>query len=89
MAETDAMIYKGTINGGSAGSYGALTGAANKGWTYKVAVAGKIDGVDVEVGDMLICNTDNTAAATSSNYSTIKNNWDFIQTNIDGYVCYY
>jgi len=86
MAETDAMIYKGTINGGSTGSYGALTGAANKGWTYKVAVAGKIDGVDVEVGDMLICNTDNTAAATSSNYSTIKNNWDFIQTNIDGYV---
>ena len=42
-----------------------------------------INGVKVEIGDMLICNTDNTVAATSSNYSTIKNNWDFIQANLD------
>ena len=86
MAETDAMVYQGTLAGGSTSGYGALTPAANKGYTYKVTTAGKIDGVAVEVGDMLICNTDNTAAATSSNYSTIKANWDFIQTNIDGAV---
>ena len=86
MASTDAMIYKGTIAGGNATGYGALTPAANKGWTYKVSTAGKINGVTVEVGDMLICNTDNTTAATSSDYSTIKDNWDYIQTNIDGYV---
>ena len=86
MASADAMIYKGTIAGGKATGYGALTPAANKGWTYKVSTAGKINGVNVEVGDMLICNTDNTTAATSSDYSTIKDNWDYIQTNIDGYV---
>ena len=86
MGESDAMVYKGTIAGGSTSGYGALTPTANKGWTYKVTTAGKIDGVAGEVGDMLICNTDNTAAATASNYSTIKANWDFIQTNIDGAV---
>lgn len=82
----DAMIYKGTIAGGSTGAYGALTAAASRGWTYKVTTAGKIDGIAVEVGDMIICNTDSTAAATSSNYSTIAANWDFIQANIDGAV---
>ena len=86
MAETDAMVYKGTIAGGNSGDYGALTPQADKGWTYKVSTAGKIDGVVVEVGDVLICNTDGTAAATSGNYNTIKNKWDFIQTNIDGAV---
>lgn len=86
MAQSDAMIYKGTLAGGSTGDYGALTPAADKGWTYKVTTAGKIDGVSVEVGDMLICNTDGTAAATASNYSTIAARWDFIQGNQDGVV---
>lgn len=86
MGESDAMVYKGTLAGGSTGDYGALTPAANKGWTYKVTTAGKIDGVKVEIGDMLICNTDNTAAATANNYSTIAANWDFIQGNQDGVV---
>lgn len=86
IAANDAMVYKGTVAGGSTGTYGALTPAASKGETYKVTTAGKIDGIAVEIGDMLICNTDSTAAATSSNYSTIAANWDFIQTNIDGAV---
>lgn len=86
IAANDAMVYKTTIAGGSTGTYGALTPAANKGETYKVSTAGKIDGVNVKVGDLLICNTDNTAAATSSNYGTIKDNWDFIKTNTDGDV---
>lgn len=86
MGESDAMVYKGTIAGGNTEAYGALTPAANKGWTYKVTKAGKIDGVKVEIGDMLICNTDNTASATANNYSTIAANWDFIQSNQDGVV---
>lgn len=86
MGESDAMVYKGTLAGGSTGAYGALTPAANKGYTYKVTTAGLIDGVKVEIGDMLICNTDNTAAATANNYSTIAANWDFIQGNQDGVV---
>ena len=86
IATADALTYKGTVEGGSTGEYGALTPAASKGDVYKVATAGKIDGVKVEIGDMLVCNADSTAAATSSTYSTIVNNWDFIQTNIDGAV---
>ena len=86
IATADALTYKGTVDGGSTGEYGALTPAASKGDVYKVSVAGKIDGIKVEVGDMLVCNTDSTAAATASNYSTIVANWDFIQTNIDGAV---
>lgn len=86
IAVADAMIYRGTIAGGSTGAYGALTPFANNGWTYKVTTAGKIDGKAVEIGDMLICNTDGTSAATSSNYSTIADNWDVIQANIDGAV---
>jgi len=86
MATADALVYKGTQAGGSTGDYGALTPAANKGDVYKITTAGKVDGVAVEVGDMIICNTDETAAATAVNYSTIAANWDFIQTNIDGAV---
>lgn len=87
LAEADAMLYKGTISGSTASaSYGGLTVAADKGHTYKVTAAGKVNGIAVEVGDMLICNTDGTAAATSSNYSTIAANWDYVQTNLDGVV---
>jgi len=86
MAEADAMIYKGALDGGSTGDYGALTPAASKGWSYKVTTAGKIDGKPVEVGDMLICNTDSTPAATASNYTTTVANWDFVQGNLDGVV---
>jgi len=86
MAEADAMIYKGTLDGGSTGDYGALTPAASKGWTYKVSTAGKIDGQVVEVGDMLICNADSTPAATANNYTTTVANWDFVQGNLDGVV---
>lgn len=84
--DIDALTYKGTIAGGSAAGYGALTAAANKGDVYKVFTAGKIDGVKVEVGDMLICNTDGTGAASAGTYTTIARNWDFIQANIDGAV---
>lgn len=88
MAEADAMVYKGTLAGAAKGTggYGSLTPAASKGWTYKVTTKGFIDGVAVEVGDMLICNTDNTAAATANNYATIAASWDFIQGNLDGVV---
>ena len=85
-AANDAMQFKGVIDGGSTGDYGALTSAANAGDTYKIATAGKINGVAVEVGDMIICTVDNTAAATTSNYETIAANWAVIQTNIDGAV---
>lgn len=85
-ATTGNRYYKGTIAGGSTGSYGALTPAADSGDVYVVSTAGKINGINVEPNDTLICNTDNTAAATSSNYSTIANNWNIVQGNVDGVV---
>ena len=81
----DAMVFKGTVAGTSS-SPGGYTVAANRGDTYKVSTAGYVNGVKVEVGDTFICTTDNTAAATSSNYSTVQANWIVLQTNIDGYV---
>lgn len=83
-AANNAMVYKGVRAGAdtsSSNTYGALTPAANCGDTYKVSTAGFINGLRVEVGDMLICTTDNTAEATSSNYTTIRNNWNIIQTS--------
>jgi hypothetical protein len=67
-ALNDAMIYKGVLNGANPTAY---TPAADAGHTYKVATAGLINGVAVQVGDMLICTTDNTAAATADNVATI------------------
>lgn len=84
--DLDAVVFKDTIAGGSTGAYGALTPAADKGDLYIVSTAGKIDGVAVEPGDWLICKVDGTAAATANNYSTIVDNWGFVQVNKDGIV---
>ena len=72
----DALVYKGTVSGQST-SPGASLPKADKGDVYKVAVSGYVAGQKVEVGDMFICNTDNTASGTAST------NWDVIQNNID------
>jgi len=83
-----ALRYMGSLNGGTATQQmpaGAYTPQAERGHTYKVAVAGKILGESVEVGDMLIANSD-VEAATSANWQTIKTHWDFLQGNQDGVV---
>jgi hypothetical protein len=77
------MVFKGTLNGATNTAY---TPAADRGWTYKVAAAGKINGEQVEIGDILICTTDSTAAATADNVSTVKANWVIVQNNVDGAV---
>ncbi|MEG1562280.1 MAG: hypothetical protein RR365_00885 [Bacteroides sp.] len=81
LAANDAMHYLGTIAGGNTGAYGALTPIANSGDTYKICANGKINGISVKVGNVLICKIDNTAAATSENYSTIMVNWNVIAVN--------
>lgn len=83
VAAADAMVFKGVLNGASSTTY---TPAADCGHTYKVNTAGLINGEQVETGDILICTTDSTAAATSSNVSTVKANWVIVQNNIDGAV---
>lgn len=83
IAAADALVFKGTLSGAATTTY---TPTANCGWTYKVDTAGLINGLPVEAGDLLICTVDDTAAATSTNISTIKSNWVIIQNNVDGAV---
>jgi hypothetical protein len=78
IATNDAMIFKGTIDCSTNPNYPA----ADRGWTYKVSVAGKIGGASgpvVEVNDTIICGTDGTAAGT---HASVGSNWNILQTNI-------
>lgn len=77
IAAADAMIYKGTI-GSTGATVTALPDTHTTGWTYKVVTAGTYAGVKCEVGDMIICLTDGTAAKDSD--------WTVVQANIDGAV---
>jgi hypothetical protein len=78
----DAMIFKGVIDCSANPNYPA----ADRGWTYRVSVAGKIggaSGINVENGDLLTCMTDSTA---SGNQATVGAQWAISQANIDGAV---
>lgn len=80
IAAQDAMVFKGVIDCSANPNYPA----ADRGWTYRVSVAGKIGGAsgpNVEAGDVLLCTTDGTA---SGNQATVGANWGIIQMNIDG-----
>lgn len=82
IAAADAMVFKGVIDCSANPNYPA----ADRGWTYRVSVAGKIggaSGVNVEVGDLLICLTDGTA---SGNQVTVGTSWTVVQNNLDGAV---
>jgi hypothetical protein len=77
---SEAMVFKGALEGGSTTTY---TPAANRGDTYKVSVAGLINGISCEVGDTFICTNDNTPAATASNLATsVAPYWIVLQTNL-------
>lgn len=82
IAASDAMVFKGVIDCSANPNYPA----ADRGHTYRVSVAGKIggaSGVSVEVGDILLCMVDGSAAG---NQATVGANWAVIQANIDGAV---
>jgi len=82
IAAQDAMVFKGVIDCSANPNYPA----ADRGWTYRVSVAGKIggaSGINVEVGDILLCLTDGTA---SGNQATVGAQWSIIQMNLDGAV---
>ena len=82
IAANDAMVFKSSTDCSSNPNYPA----ADRGHTYRVSVAGKIDGasgVNVEAGDLFLCLTDGTAAG---NQATVGSAWTIAQTNIDGAV---
>lgn len=81
----DAMRFKGTIGLTSTNNY-IINGieaefpskTAKVGDTYRVVTAGRYDGVQCEVGDLLICIT---ADSTGKNTA-----WTVVQTNINGQI---
>ncbi len=78
----DAMIFKGVVDCSTSPNYPA----ADRGWTYRVSVAGKIGGaggLNVEAGDILLCLTDGTASGTQASVGAA---WSVAQTNLDGAV---
>ena len=82
IASADAMIFKGVIDCSANPNYPA----ADRGWTYRVSVAGKIggaSGVNVEVGDGMTCMTDGTVAGDQA---AVGAAWAVWQGNIDGAV---
>lgn len=82
LGNANALVYKGVIDCSTNPPYPA----ANAGELYIANGAGKIggaSGITVEVGDMIICNTDGTA---SGNQATVGNNWNIIEKNIVGAV---
>lgn len=78
IAAADAMVLKGVIDCSASPNYPA----ADKGWTWRVSVAGKIGGASgpsVEAGDMILCLTDSTS---TGDHAGVGANWGIIQTNI-------
>lgn len=73
-ASTGAAKYQGGI---TSASYQSLT-TYKAGWYWVVTEAGTIAGEACEIGDMVFCNTDNTASGTKSNA-----HFDVVQNNID------
>jgi hypothetical protein len=82
LGNANALVYKGVIDCAANPNYPA----ADAGHLYIVSVAGKIggtSGIDVEVGDMAICNTDSTV---TGDQATVGIYWNLIQKNIIGAV---
>lgn len=78
----NALVYKGVIDCHLNPNYPA----SDCGHLYVVSVAGKIggaSGVEVEVGDMCICNTDSTA---SGDQATVGTKWNILEKNVSGVV---
>ena len=81
VSAADAMVYKGALPCAADPNYPA----ASKGWTYKVTSAGHIggaSGIDVEIGDTIICETTNAGGT----HAAVGANFNIIQSNIDGAV---
>lgn len=82
LGDANALTYEGVIDCSTNPNYPA----ADAGNVYIVSVAGKIggaSGTNVEIGDMLVCNTDSTS---SGDQATVGAYWNIVQANLDGAV---
>lgn len=81
-ASNDAMLFKGVIDCSTNPNYPA----ADAWHLYKISVAGKIggaSGINVEIGDSIICSVDSTASWTQA---AVGANRYVVQANLDGAV---
>jgi hypothetical protein len=78
--------YKGAIAFTAAGAQ-YTPAASSKGEVYFVTIPSSVtgvctvNGVEVDNGDMLVCNSDSGTAAGSSSYDA-SGNWDIVQSNL-------
>lgn len=92
LGSTNAMLFKGALEAGIS-SPGTYTPMADVGNTYVVTFGngayrdsvGYINGVSVEVGDLLICK-EATAASDGTNWEEVSKKWTYVQTNTTGVV---
>lgn len=87
LGSNNVMLYKGSLEAGI--TYpGTYTPTGQIGNTYVVTFGsgnyidsiGYINGEPVEIGDLVICKED-TLAATSTTWETVKSKWTYVQTN--------
>ena len=91
-SNNNAMLFKGALEAGIS-SPGTYTPMADVGNTYVVTFGngayrdsvGYINGVSVEVGDLLICK-EATAASDGTNWEEVSKKWTYVQTNTTGVV---
>ena len=75
---TAGMVYKGTFDGSQTIVAQGIT-TIQKGWFWKVTVAGSVSGVStpsgsgVSVGDMVIANTTKSSSITASDFDGVDN----------------
>lgn len=92
LGSNNAMVFKGALEAGIS-SPGTYTPMADVGNTYVVTFGsgayrdsvGYINGVSVEVGDLLICK-EATAASDGTNWEEVSKKWTYVQTNTTGVV---
>ena len=92
LGPNNAMLFKGALEAGIS-SPGTYTPMADVGNTYVVTFGngayrdsvGYINGVSVEVGDLLICK-EATAASDGTNWEEVSKKWTYVQTNTTGVV---
>lgn len=92
LSSNNAMLFKGALEAGIS-SPGTYTPMADVGNTYVVTFGngayrdsvGYINGVSVEVGDLLICK-EATAASDGTNWEEVSKKWTYVQTNTTGVV---
>lgn len=78
----NAMVYQDAIDCSTNPNYPA----ADKGWTYEIAVSGKIGGASgliVSAGDHIVCKLDGSPAGT---HAAVGDNWNVIRFTSNGTV---